>query len=67
MMKTDKPISSRYNNFFDLDDDAHHQLNDIIEGQIGRYPIGFRHLENYENYASVFPDQTIQDYHDESK
>lgn len=28
MMKTEKPIASRYQNVFDLDDDAHHQMYD---------------------------------------
>ena len=28
----------------------------------GRYPVGFRHYENYVNYRTVFPDATIEDY-----
>ena len=30
-----------------------------IESNIGRYPIGFRHYENYENYILKNPDATI--------
>lgn len=29
---------------------------------IGRYPQGFRHYENYVNYRTVFPDATIEEY-----
>ena len=54
-------------NVFDLDDEAHHQLQDQMEGNIGRYPIGFRHYENFESYHTVHRDLSIQDYHNESK
>lgn len=55
MMKTDKPISSRYMNQFDLDDDDYHAAVDEVEKNIGRYPLGFRHYENFESYHTVFP------------
>lgn len=29
---------------------------------VGRYPLGFRHYENYVNYRTVFPEATIEDY-----
>jgi hypothetical protein len=38
-----------------------------IEANIGRYPIGFRHYENYENYKAKFPEASIQDYTADSK
>lgn len=67
MMKEDKDISSRYSNIFDLDDEDYHAYYDQVEKSIGRYPEGFRHFENYENYRSVRPDSTLEDYHHESK
>lgn len=35
---------------------------DRIESKIGRYPVGFRHYENYFNYSMKYPDRTIDDY-----
>ena len=67
MMKTEKPIASRYMNQFDLDDDAYHAAVDEVERNIGRYPVGFRHYENFESYHSVFPSSTLDDYHNDSK
>ena len=67
MMKRDKPIESRYEDHFDVDDEEYHRYMDEVERNIGRYPEGFRHFENYENYRSVYPDATIQEYHNESK
>lgn len=37
------------------------------ESLIGRYPLGFRHYENYHNYRLKYPDATIQDYQTDSK
>jgi hypothetical protein len=67
MMKTEKPISSRYQNQWDLDDEDYHMAMDQVEKSIGRYPVGFRHYENFENYHAVFPLSTIDDYHNDSK
>ena len=39
--------------------------SDRIKSQIGRYPIGFRHYENYTHYSKQFPDRTIQEYIDD--
>lgn len=36
------------------------------ERNIGRYPLGYRHYENYESYRLHKPEATIQEYHDES-
>lgn len=33
-----------------------------IESNVGRYPHGYRHYENYHNYKLQFPDATIGDY-----
>lgn len=33
-----------------------------IEANIGRYPMGYRHYENYHNYKLQNPNSTIQDY-----
>ena len=67
MLKREAPIESRYMDHFDIDDEAVHRYWDEVERSIGRYPDGFRHFENYENYRVVYPDATIQDYHNESK
>lgn len=40
-----------------------HQEMDRLEANVGRYPIGFRHYENYLNYNKQFPERTIEDYH----
>ena len=44
-----------------------HKHRKIINSNIGRYPIGFRHFENYDNYRVKHPESTIQEYHDLSK
>jgi hypothetical protein len=35
---------------------------DRAESHIGRYPVGFRHYENYQNYREKFPESTLEDY-----
>jgi len=35
---------------------------EMQQQQIGRYPVGFRHYENYVNYRNIFPDASIEDY-----
>jgi hypothetical protein len=40
---------------------------DRVEGNIGRYPVGFRHLENWSNYNMRYPEKTMDDYQIESK
>lgn len=40
---------------------------DRINKNITRYPYGFRHYENYENYQLKFPNATIQEYMDDGK
>lgn len=67
MLKQEEPIESRYMDHFDIDDEAVHRYWDDVERNIGRYPEGFRHYENYENYRVVNPNATIQDYHNDSK
>jgi len=63
MLKPEKTINSRYTNHWDLDDADYHHEMERIESQIGRYPIGFRHFENFENYRVVHKDSTVEDYH----
>lgn len=67
MLKTEKPIESRYLNQWDLSDEDYHRYMDEVERNIGRYPEGYRHYENYENYKVANPEASIQDYHNESK
>jgi hypothetical protein len=38
---------------------------DRINANLGRYPIGFRHYENYINYNKQFPEKTIADYQED--
>jgi len=38
-----------------------------IEANIARYPIGFRHYENYNNYRVKYPERTIEEYTADSK
>ena len=35
---------------------------DRIEANIGRYPVGFRHYENWQNYTMKYPERTMDDY-----
>ena len=35
---------------------------DRSESNIGRYTVGFRHYENYNNYKKKFPGATMEDY-----
>lgn len=32
---------------------------EMVEKNIGRYPIGFRHYENFENYRVKYPDANL--------
>jgi hypothetical protein len=36
-----------------------HGYLDNVEKSIGRYPLGFRHYENFENYKAANPTATI--------
>jgi hypothetical protein len=38
-----------------------------VNEKIGRYPFGFRHYENYEDYRHVFKKATMNDYVEDSK
>lgn len=67
MMKEDKKISSRFADTWDLDDEDKQAYLDMVEKNIARYPIGFRHYENFENYKAFKEDATIHEYHEESK
>jgi len=50
IMKREKTVESRYNNEFSISPEDKHVLYDKVERNIGRYPIEFRHYENYDNY-----------------
>ncbi len=67
MLKREEPIESRYIDHFDIDDDEVHRYWDQVERNIGRYPEGFRHYENFESYRIANPNATLQDYHSDSK
>lgn len=38
-----------------------------IESNLGRYPHGFRHYENYHNYLQKFPKASLLEYQEDSK
>ena len=59
MMKTEKEISSRLADTFDLDPEDYNAYMDKVERNIGRYPHGFRHYENYINYRVAKPEATL--------
>ena len=40
---------------------------DRAENDIARYPIGFRQYENYDNYRTVYPNATLEEYSNDSK
>ena len=42
-----------------------YKMLDSVTAGIGRYPIGYRHLESYENYRIDNPEATMQDYAEE--
>lgn len=67
MMKEERQINSRMQNYFELDDEDVHGYLDSVEKNIGRYPIGFRHYENFENFKAARPEATIQEYQETSK
>ena len=50
MLKTEKEINSRFANEWDLDDEDYNKELERLDTTIGRYPVGFRHFESYENY-----------------
>lgn len=66
MLKRDMPIESRYSNYFDIEDEEEERIYNDTEKNIGRYPVGFRHYENFENYKIKFPHATIADYTNDS-
>lgn len=47
--------------------DDQYRINEYYDKHAGRYPIGLRHYESYENYRQVYPNATMQDYHETSK
>ena len=44
------------------DERGYYKELDRIKSNIGRYPIGFRHYENFQNYVKQYPDRTIDEY-----
>ena len=68
MLQDDRDsIYSMSQDEFILNTENTHKHRRIINSTIGRYPIGYRHFENYENYKVKYPERTIQDYHEQSK
>lgn len=63
----DKAVHSPIKNEFWLEHADRKRYNKQIESNTGRYPVGFRHYENYYNYKVVYPESTIQEYSDASK
>lgn len=67
MMKREPVVESKVDDQFSVDPDDLKKMQEYMNKAIGRYPPGFRHYENFENYQIINPGATIQDYHDESK
>ena len=36
-----------------------------VDSNVGRYPVGFRHYENWQNYTFKYPNATMEDYRDD--
>ncbi len=68
MLQDDREsIYSMSQDEFILNLENQHKHRKIVNSTIGRYPIGYRHYENYENYRIKYPERSIQDYHEQSK
>ena len=67
IMKQDPEIQSRYYDHFDIGDKEYFQYQEHLQKNIARYPIGFRHLENFESYRTVHPLANVVTYHEDSK
>ena len=67
ILRYDNPeyVQSRLSDEFVMSNEELHQEMERQEANVGRYPIGFRHYENYEFYALAKPDATIDEYHQE--
>ena len=63
----ERPINSRHGNYFDPSPTDKIRYEDYLDSKVGRYPIGFRHYENFENYRIINPDATIDEYTTKSK
>lgn len=63
-MRHDNPkvVESVSDEVYGLTHKDHHREMERIESQVGRYPTGFRHFENYEFYNLHHPDATMVDY-----
>ena len=55
------PVSD-YLNTWVLDQKNVIAQHEYDQNNIGRYPHGYRHYENYANYSQVVTDATIEDY-----
>lgn len=67
MLERYEEPQSLADNMFLPDEKAYAKEADRLESMAGRYPYGYRHLENYLAYKRKFPEATIQDYRDDSK
>ena len=54
-------------NHFVPDAQGHHTELDRVDKEVGRYPVGFRHYECFENYQHKYPEATIEAYVEDSK
>ena len=63
MMNFEEAPISHLKGVFYLPPEEREKEMDRIEKQLGRYPLGWRHYENFENYSFKYPDKTIHDYH----
>lgn len=64
LKRHEAPESLTTGSFFLSPKDFNEEM-DYLENEIGRYPIGFRHYENYQNYRLKYPNANIDEYQNE--
>lgn len=65
LVNKDSDYHSVHPEEFVLDAPNAKKRSKYIHERIGRYPMGFRHFENFANYSQEKKDATIQDYIEE--
>lgn len=66
-LKREEPVESMFKDTIKLDTKNYFKELDRRDKIIGRYPVGFRHYENYENYKVIYPEANLEDYTQTSK
>jgi hypothetical protein len=61
-MKHELHYEPMFGGEFEMDEKNERIYLESVTQSIGRYPLGFRHYENFVNYKMVVKDATVQDY-----